>query len=202
MSPVAGILEIIEQPLYDSLSIPFGFSTGDRAMMFTVPYGGRFHDPRDGAMRLKDLTETNMMQHGQLPAPQKFLVKAIRAALFGRRGELLPITSRYYRGAIFELVVFNKRYWTGPLWRVADPAVLFACGPVMLTSFDKDERADLIRALRCGLMNTEKDSGVLIEAQAPFHVEIKFDPSFEWERVDAPGSLVVLLEGSHAIATV
>lgn len=196
MSPNAGILEIVDTPLFDTLSIPFGFSSRDRAALFVVPFGLMFHDPMTGEARSKDHTETNMAISGQLPMPNSFVVRAIRAALFNRRGELLPIGSRHYRGAILELVIQQKPYWTGPLWKAADPATLFQSSNP-LASFSAEERAEIIRSLRLQLPDS-----VIIMEQQPFSVVMKFDPSFEWERIDAPGSLVVLLEGTNARAAV
>lgn len=196
--PILGLLEVIESPLYDTLSIPFGFSSRDRANLFTVPYGAMFNDPILGTLRPKDRTETNMLLSSMLPPRQTFVLRSIRAALFNRKGEMLPVGARHYRGAILEFIVCQKPYWTGPLWRVADPATLFLSSS-SLSSFNPDERAALIRSLRLDL-EVANQQGVLISEQEPFSVKMIFDPSFEWERVDSPGSLVVLLEGSHARA--
>lgn len=162
-------------------------------MSFPGPSG--FNDPLTGELRIKDWTETNMVQPGTLPAPQKFVIRSIRAALFSRRGELLPVTVRHYRGAVLELRILQKLYFAAPLWKVADPAALFASsGGQWATGFDVAERLEMIRSLR----HTFPDDNppVMIEWQEPFHVDLKVDPTFEWDKLSSPGSLVVVLEGS------
>lgn len=198
MPDFAKLFELIESPLFDTLSIPLDFRSADRASMFAVPYGAPWNDPATGEHRIKDVTDTNMPMSGMLPAPTTFIVKAIRAALFNRRGELVPITSKFYRAAVLELRIAQKHYWQGPLWRCADPITFFSAGPAwppIWEAFTAEERKDLIRSLRLGL-----GDGVLIDHQQPFSVDMKLDRVDDWHRIDAPGSLVVLLEGIQSRA--
>ena len=131
---------------------------------------------------------------GAIPAPNEFLVKSIRAALFDRRGELIPVGSKYYRGAKLELRILQKRYWQAPLWRCADPIAIL-CRHTGILELSADERKELIRSLRVAL-----GEGVLIQCNQPFSVDLEFDHSFDWHRIDSPGSLVVLLEGTESRA--
>lgn len=198
MSPVAGILEAIDSPLYDTISLPLGMSYGNKAIAFEHPIGAMFARPKDGKLVPKTLLETNLIDSRALSAPHRFVVAAIRAALFSRDGLLLPLTSRFYRGGVLDFRIAQKPYWTGPLWKCADPAALFFASD-RLAAFDKDERAELIRALRCGISKNVRPE---IREYEPFHVEIAFDKSFGWRDLTAPGSLVVLLEGIRARAVV
>lgn len=145
--PIPSPLEVIDAVLFDTISLPLGMRSLDRAEMFEIPIGAMsFHDPLTGVPRVKDFTETNMKQSNTLPIPQRFVIDSIRAALFGRRGELIPIVSRYYRGIVLELHIYGKSYWTSPLWKVVDPSVLF--GSVDWSNFNRDERRELIHSLR------------------------------------------------------
>lgn len=193
--PVPSPFQIVDTPLYDTLSIPLGFASSDRATLFTVPVGNHpYHDPLTGEARVKDYTETNMWQSGTLPAPDEFTIRSIRAALFSRRGELLPITERHYRGAILELFIMERRYCAAPLWKVADPAVLFAAaGANGLLGFNADERLAIVSSLRHSFV--DQSDPVFLRYQEPFRVDLKVDPTFEWDKLSSPGSLVVVLEG-------
>jgi len=187
---IMDIFEHVDTILFDTLSIPLGFSSRDRAHMFVQPIGVMAPDPRGiGGYRPKLWTDTNMVLAGMLPAPCSFVIKSIRAALFNRLGELVPISSRYYRAACVDLRIAMKTYYQAPLWRLADPAAVLApgCGGVanFLTTFDKEERTELIRALRL-----QFDKPPLIDVQMPFEVELKFDEDIvDWHRIDAPGTL-------------
>lgn len=195
--PVPSAFEIVDTPIYDTLSIPLGFTSSDRAHLFTLPVGSSgYNDPLTGELRIKDWTETNMVQPGTLPAPEKFLLRSIRAALFSRRGELLPITARHYRGALLELRIMEKLYLASPLWKVADPAVLFASAGVgsVFAGFNENERLAIVSSLRHTFF-ADCDAP-WIEYQAPFRVDLKVDPTFEWDKLSSPGSLVIVLEGS------
>jgi hypothetical protein len=195
MTIVAGIMEIVESPLYDTLALPLEL-LGGRGHLFEHPLGAMF--PLGGAQsRPKTNVETNLFEPGSLPAPQKFVVFAIRAALFSQAGALLPVSSPFYRGAALRFWINQKPYWTGPLWKVADPAALFAF-PFGLSSFNSDERIEIIRSLRW----TFTDIKPLIDSGESFGVQIDFDPVFGWTDTAAPGSLVVLLEGEHGRAVV
>lgn len=190
--PNVGPLELVDACFFDTLSLPLGMRSLDRAEMFEIPIGAMsFHDPLTGVPRLKNYTETNLYDSGAISPPQKFLVESIRAALFARRGELIPIGSRYYRGVVLDFNVRKKTYWRSPLWRVVDPSVLFASAD--WSGFDKEERLELVRSLR---HTFSAESRIWIEHSEPFGVSLMFDPSFDWQNGAAPGSLVVALEGT------
>lgn len=189
--PVPSPFQIVDTPLYDTLSIPLGFTSSDRATLFTVPVGAHpYHDPATGELRVKDYPETNMWESGMIPAPDEFSIRAIRAALFSRRGELMPIAARHYRGALVELYIMERRYFAAPLWKVADPATLFASS---WDNFTKEERLELVSSVRHTFASGADP--VVIRYGQPFRVDLKFDHTFDWDKLSSPGSLVVVLEG-------
>ena len=86
----------------------------------------------------------------------------------------------------------ERRYFSAPLWKVADPAVLFAVGANGLIPFNADERLAIVSSLRHCF---DQGDPPLIQSYAPFRVDLKVDPRFEWDKLSSPGSLVVVLEG-------
>jgi len=194
--PKAIPLEFVDSPLFDTLSIPLGFTSEDRARMFVDPIGAMAPDPRgiSGERHPKLWTETNMYLSSQLPAPNRFTVDSIRAVLLDRHGELVRPCSRFYHAAVLELRIAQKTYYQAPLWRVLDPlAVLATTAEAFCVAFDREERAELIRALRLQFGYAARP---VIGVCQPFCVELTFNEDrAPWHRVDAPGTLVVLLEG-------
>ena len=63
-----GLHEIITQPLYDSFTVAVSTAIPALTVLFQNPVG----------QSSKTLLQTNMLAAGQLPAPQKFSVRAIR----------------------------------------------------------------------------------------------------------------------------
>jgi hypothetical protein len=72
-----GLHEIITQPEYDSFSVAAGAAVPSQSVLFQNPIG----------QSSKTLLNTNMLAAGQLPAPQKFSVRAIR---LGIRNDAVP----------------------------------------------------------------------------------------------------------------
>jgi hypothetical protein len=66
-----GLHEIITQPLYDSFTVAVSTAIPTLTVMFQNPIG----------QSSKTLLQTNMLAAGQLPAPQKFSVRAVRLAV-------------------------------------------------------------------------------------------------------------------------
>jgi hypothetical protein len=196
--PTAGILEVVDLPWYDTVGLPTTRNAdGDipPAAFFQVPFGGMGRD-WTGAWRVKTELDTNMLEPGMLPAPHRFLIRSIRAALIDVDGGLVPVNSRYYRGAVLRLQINQKIYWQSPLWKVADPATMFVQADV-LKLFTVEERHELIRGLRHQFADSLRPQ---IEQQEPFLCTIDFDPLLKWDSPTAPGAAVVLLEGFDARA--
>jgi hypothetical protein len=141
MSPIQGYMDIVDQPLYDTLHTlaPRSYRRRNQEMMFVVPFG-QMHETKVG-LRVKHWEDTNMLIGGALDAPKSFFVKHIRCALFGRR--LFPCDSRYYRDLFLSLVVNQKNMWHGPAWRCVDPAATMS-SPQSWLALDSDERSSLI----------------------------------------------------------
>lgn len=198
MSPlVAGILEIVDTPLYDTVAIPRPNPDNDLlpVELFRHPIGVMTRT-FDGTSRVKSEIETNIFNHSSLAPPQKFLVRSIRAALLDQQGGLKGISSSYYRAAVLELVIGCKPYFRGPLYLVADPATMFLEGNP-LANFFAEEREKLIRAMRHTFDEKERP---MIETQEPFFVRVALDPAGKWDGSFAPGAIVVVLEGTLARA--
>lgn len=192
MSPIAGILEVVDQPLFDTLHVLAPrVGKPDRANMFVVPLGASIET--NSGVRTKDFLETNMVCSGFLPPPLKHSVCTVRCAFIGRK--ILPVSSRFYADTLLRLSVNCKSYWTGPAWKCADP-VTMVLNPDTLLAMGRHKRVDLVRALR-QKFTTE----IVIESQQPFSVEVTFSGE-SWREYsdDAPERLVVLLEGQTARA--
>jgi len=195
---VAGIMEVIETPVYDTVGLPAWARNQDAdpppAELFTGPIGSMGKE-WTGHSRVKSELETNLFEPRMLPTPQQFLLRSIRAVLVGPDGGLIPANSPYYRGAILRLYISQKTYWTGPLFKVADPAAMFLA-PDALRGFSPEDRADIIRSLRHQFEHEE--TSPLIETQQEFYCRVDFDPLMKWDSIGAPGALTVLLEGRLA----
>lgn len=199
---VAGILEIVDAPLYDTVALPRPSPDADLppVHVFEHPIGIQART-FDGTYRIKSEIETNMFLPGALPAPCKFLVKSIRAALLDEQGGIKGISSIFYRAAVLDFCIAQKRYWSGPLYLVADPATFWCEGVAPFAGLTTEEREAMIRAIR----HTFDDNlRPLIETQQPFECRVTFDPSAPWGDRGrfAPAALVVVLEGNEARAMV
>jgi hypothetical protein len=206
MPLIAGVLEIVDLPWYDTVGLPTTRnSDGDLppAEFFQVPIGEMGKD-WTGHYRPKTELETNMVEHGRLPVPHRLLIRSIRAALIDVAGALMPVSSRYYRGAVLRLQINQKIYWQSPLWKVADPATMFVPAEA-LKLFTVGERHELIRGLRhqfddnVGDVNSDPIRPQIRERES-FICTIDFDPLLKWDSPTAPGAAVVLLEGLDARA--
>lgn len=203
---VAGILEVVDLPWYDTVGLPTAKNEeGDLppAEFFQVPFGYMGKD-WTGHYRPKTELETNMLEAGRLPIPHRLLVRSIRAALIDVAGCLMPVSSRFYRGAVLRFQINQKIYWQSPLWKVADPATLFL-QPDALQLFSVGERHELIRSLRHQFDDSAADADGAptrpeIQERQPFLVTIDFDPLLKWDSPTAPSAAVVLLEGLDARA--
>lgn len=192
MSPIQGFLEVIDQPIYDTLHTlaPRHPRRSDRESMFIIPYGG-MHETKKGLMT-KTYEDTNMAIGGMLPQPSSFEVKNIRCALLGRR--LFPCDSRYYRDLWIELLVSDKTAWRGPGWRCVDPATMMV-NPAAWLALPPEERTELITLLRRPL-----DPVIHIHPNQDFVARVTFGPAWEEAWYAAPDRLVLLLEGKLARA--
>jgi len=97
MPRIPGLLERIQQPLYDRGSV---LSTSTQLNFFQVPLGG-------GATAKTEL-DTNMDQGGSLPYPKNFELHAIRC-VNAYSASLLDLPS-IYNGAWFRLFIGTKNY--------------------------------------------------------------------------------------------
>lgn len=191
---IQGYLEIIDQPIYDTLYTLAPRSRGrrDRESLFVVPLG-QMHETKTG-LRVKTFEDTNMLQPAALDMPKRFLVKHIRCALLGRR--LFPCDSRYYRDLWLRFEINQKTMWQGPSWRCADPATTMV-NPASWMAMDPVDRSDLVTLLRRPL-----DPPVVIDQQQPFSVIATFGEAWFEAWYAAPDRLVVLLEGTLSRAFV
>lgn len=195
---VAGILELIDSPLYDTVAIPRPSPDAD------LPPVELFRDPigivaraLDGTRRVKTELETNLYSPSQLELPHKFLVRSIRAALLDQQGGLKGISSTYYRGAMLRFWINGKPYWQGPLYLVADPAVFWCEGAAPFAGLSTEEREAMIRAMRHTFEENERP---MIDTQMPFGCRLTLDPTAKWDGAFAPAGIVVVLEGIEARA--
>ncbi len=106
---VAGMLEIITQALYDYYEVALANVT-TLQNLFTIPVGGAY-TPTGGAVFNKRRIHTNLVQAGQLEAPNKHLTRAVGVYV---RGDITPNDLNRFCGAF--LLTFNvnqKRYLEG-----------------------------------------------------------------------------------------
>ena len=97
MPRIPGLLEHIQQPLYDRGTV---LSTSTQLNFFQVPLGG-------GATPKTEL-DTNMDQGGSLPYPKNFEMHAIR--LVNAYGASVANCASIYDGAWFRLFIGTKNY--------------------------------------------------------------------------------------------
>jgi hypothetical protein len=187
MSPIQGFLEIVDQPLYDTLYTlaPRAHDRRDRETLFSIPVG-MLHDTKTG-WRVKTFEDTNMLVPSMLDMPKTFEVRHIRCALIGRR--LFPCDSRYYRDLFIRFDVNRKTMWEGPSWRCVDPATMMV-SPAAFAAMEPADRTDLVALLRRPL-----DPPVVIRDQEIFSVTAIFGDAWQDAWYNAPDRLVVLLEG-------
>ena len=194
MSPIQGWMEVIDQPIYDTLHTlaPRSRKRRDREALFVVPYG-MMHETKTG-LRVKTFEDTNMLISAALDAPKTFRVKHIRCALLGRR--LFPCDSRYYRDLWLEFEINRRTMWQGPGWRCVDPAATMI-NPTSWLALENSDRAELVSLLRRPL-----DPPIEIRAHECFSVTATFGEAWFEAWYAAPERLVVLLEGNLSLAIV
>jgi len=103
MPRIPGLLERIQQPLYDRNTVS---SLGTTAQMnfFQVPLGGT----NAGSATPKTQVETNMDQGGSLPYPKNFEIHAIR--LINQYAAQVADLSLVYNNSWFRLFIGTKDY--------------------------------------------------------------------------------------------
>jgi len=102
MPRIPGLLERIQQPLYDRNTIATS-GTG-QLNYFQVPLGGT----AAGAAVSKTQVQTNMDQGGSLPYPKNFEIHAIR--LINEYGSAVADLNRIYDSSWFRLFIGTKDY--------------------------------------------------------------------------------------------
>lgn len=102
MPRIPGLLERIQQPLYDRNTVATSATT--QLNFFQVPLGGT---PPGGA-EAKTQVSTNMDQGGSLPYPKNFEIHAIR--LINQYGAAVADLNSIYNGSWFRLFIGTKDY--------------------------------------------------------------------------------------------
>ena len=102
MPRIPGLLERIQQPLYDRNTVATA-GTG-QLNFFQVPLGGT----AAGAVVAKTQVETNMDQGGSLPYPKNFEIHAIR--LINGYAQTVADLSLVYNNSWFRLFIGTKDY--------------------------------------------------------------------------------------------
>ena len=102
MPRIPGLLERIQQPLYDRNTVPT--SGGTQFNYFQVPLGGT----AAGAAAPKTQVQTNMDQGGSLPYPKNFEIHAIRA--INQYQSAIADLNAIFNNAWFRLFIGTKDY--------------------------------------------------------------------------------------------
>jgi hypothetical protein len=113
-----GIIESVDQAIFDTVYLP---PKGNRVMAFTMAFGQQVLS--DEGWKVKDWTDTNMLQAGMLDAPKKMEVNSIDCYLASPNG-IVPATSRWYAEMALELSVSRKTMWHGPLTKCINPVAI------------------------------------------------------------------------------
>ena len=192
MSPIQGILEVLDDQLYDTVhTMAPRVNRGHRELMFVVPLG-QVMQTNEGP-RVKQELETNMWESGMLSTSGEFVVRALRCAFIGRK--ILPASSRFYADTTIRLVINRKFYLGGLAWKFADPVTLVLNADTLL-AMGRHARVDLVRSLRRTI-----EPKICIRQQESFAVEVHFaGQSWQEYSEDAPDRFVVLLEGKRLVA--
>lgn len=126
-----GNLETIDQAIFDTVYLP---PKGNRAIGFTICFGQNVQTSE--GWKVKDWTDTNLLQPGMLDAPKTLGIDLIDCYLVSGKG-VLPGTSRWYADISMELQVNRKTMWHGPLLKCINPIALFS--KKLLGSTELDE---------------------------------------------------------------
>src|SRR5256885_1209764 len=106
---VQGQMDARVQPIYDIIQVAANTAVVF-AQMFTIPFGQSF-TPTGGAATTKTLYHTNLKASGQLPSPEKFLVKNI--ALMPRP-DMVPIDNNALVGQfVAKFNTLGEDFWVG-----------------------------------------------------------------------------------------
>ena len=186
-----GLMEIMRDVVYDRAPL-----NGSRQHLFCIPVGQMVTLTNRHALA-KTFEWTNMVIAGMLPAPQRFVIKAIRCVFLEPDGRPVPITDPIYWTSTLTLRVCMKNYWQSLVAYVADPMILL--GATDWSKIPAAERLNLINRLSapltCGstpIPGTSSNcsvEGVAIDQQQNFGVQINVPD--KWPDRD----VLVALEG-------
>jgi len=102
MPRIPGLLERIQQPLYDQNTVATSGTT--QLNYFQVPLGGTI----TGTATSKTQVQTNMDQGGSLPYPKNFEIHAIR--LINQYGAAVADLNQIFNNSWFKLFIGTKDY--------------------------------------------------------------------------------------------
>jgi hypothetical protein len=120
-NPVApGMIDIENQPLYDTNTVAAGAAFPSTLSFFQTPKG------QSG----KTYLQTNMVNASSLPAPQTMSIRAYR--LIVRNDAIPPDLFNFLYNTWLDFWIGTKEYFTGPscLWTAGAGAVISALGMV------------------------------------------------------------------------
>ena len=138
-----GLMEIVRDVVYDRENLGTSYKR-----LFCIPVGVMVTPYRRPPM-IKTWERTNMVMASCLPAPNVFVIKAIRCVFLEPDGQPVPVTDPIYWQASLTLRVCMKQYWRSPCAYVADPMVLL--GATDWSKIPAAERMNLINAISAPL---------------------------------------------------
>lgn len=187
MPIIQGMVEVVNEVIFDSELL----RAGPSLPLFVNPLGAVIPGTQTRKMR----RDTNMWINGQIPSPQRFLVKGILCVFLDPTDNVVPITDAMYWAVTLDFCVNQKIYWHSPVAYVVDPIILTTPEQWAGLSMDKKRALErrfsnqlispfvpadriLVRSFpeneKAGIHIPEID-GVLIEQQQPFGVRIHHD---------------------------
>lgn len=121
---VQGQMDARVQPIYDILQVASATAVVF-AQMFTIPFGQQF-TPTGGSATTKTLYHTNLKASGQLPSPEKFLVKNIAIM---NRPDVAPLDLVALVGQfVAKFNTLGKDFWVGHAQRLPAGSGAFVSG--------------------------------------------------------------------------
>jgi len=186
-----GNLETIDQAIFDTIYLP---PKGNRAIGFTIPFGMNVETSE--GWKIKDWTDTNMLQGGCLDAPKTLAVDLIDCYLVSRKG-VITATSRWYAEISMELAVNRKTMWHGPLTKCINPVALFSKELLRNTQLTRDDLLELKEQF-----HEKLSEPIPIHHQEPFNVVLtlsawacaQYKTRWDWWH-QAPDKCVISLNG-------
>lgn len=164
MGRIDGVLNTIDQPLYDSVRL--AAAAVSRVTFFAVPQGQP--GTAFAAAGNKTLADTNLTNAGILPAPQRFTVKALafRVGASVTVGDLKLIMD----SSVFELTVGSKVFLQCPASYLTAGMGLWASGAGAAVGLDTVLQNGIAdpRALRV------LDQPIMIDQQQNFSVTLSW----------------------------